>query len=380
MRRFLLALALVLFAGGVHAQIHPTPSTTDVPWILNGNLTGVIATTGARLTAETKSGVSADQIIGWVFCTSSCLPLPNFGGGNYDAIRGIGIANANSTTPIIAGVSGYVQNNVVATAGVSSVALFGAGVVNIDGGSVWGVNTNVSDHPFRSAQVGTHTRRITGAEFDVSASYPDTNVTGILVAGNSVVQPTTNANAISVVGQDFSATVPGSIAKWSSALTTYDNVASHVIFAGAACAHNTGTQTCDTQNIQSVAFVSGVSALGEFGFGPGVGGSNTCVTCNAGTYQFEMNYGLNINTGGLIARTTTDQLIQLGGNLDLASGALIESRNDANSVLKPLEILASTIFLNGTIQVGTVGTFGAQCTAGVTGAATRVVNGIVTVC
>jgi hypothetical protein len=373
MRRFLLALALILFGGTAWAQVHPTPPTTDVPWAINGNLTGAITTTGARMTAGTQSGVSADQIVGWVFCTSSCLPLPAQGAGNYDGLRGIGISNSGTTTPIVAGVSGYVlANQAFSGAGPFSVALFGTGAINVDGGRIEGMNVNVSDREFRVAQApGTHNRLINGAEIDVSASYFDTSVTGLLIAGNSVLQPT-SSTAISIVGQDFSASTPGSIARWGQAIFTLDNVATHFALIGTA----TASSTANSQDILMGARISSVAYQEQLYFGTNSFGNSVSPALNT-------NYPLAIATGGLVARSAVDQLIQLGGHNTLSSGASIESRNDANSLVEPLEILATDILLNSNVlhvnNGGSGVTIAANC-SGTPSSSFAAVNGIVTHC
>src|SRR5215469_5505405 len=309
------------------------------------NKTGAITTTGASLAGVTSSAVSADQILAYTFCTSSaCLPLPSSGAGNYDGVRGVGISNASTTTPIVAGVSGYVlSDQAFVGAGPSSVALFGTGAVNVDGGAVWGINTNVSDHQYRTASgVAATVRRITGAEFDVSASYTNTDITGILIAGNSVVQPT-NSTAISVVGQDFSAGTPGSIAKWSQALFTFDGVATHFALIGTATP--TATATGNSQDILWGARISGTGYQGSLTFGSGF------TAASAVSPSFLFNYPIQTMTGGAIFRSTTDQLVQVGGATDLASGATIEARNDLANAFEPLEFQGAYFYFNGPVRL-----------------------------
>jgi hypothetical protein len=143
------------------------------PSAVSEKRTGAIAVTGASITGTTNDAVSADQILAYTFCTAPCLPLPAMGGGNYEGVRGVGISTAGTTVPIVAGVSGYVMaSQPFVGFGPSSVALFGTGAVNVNGGSVWGVNTNVSDRQYRVAQTSSANRRVVGAEFDVSASFP----------------------------------------------------------------------------------------------------------------------------------------------------------------------------------------------------------------
>jgi hypothetical protein len=354
------------------------------PSAVSEKRTGAIAVTGASITGTTNDAVTADQILAYTFCTAPCLPLPAMGGGNYEGIRGVGISTAGTTVPIVAGVSGYVMaNQPFVGFGPSSVALFGTGAVNVNGGSVWGVNTNVSDRQYRAAQSSTGNRRVVGAEFDVSASYPDTNVTGILVAGNSVVQPT-NSTAVAVVGQDFSAPVPGSIAKWTNAYYTYPGTAVHFGVAGPKGPGAAIGQNSDAQDINMQAYIGTQGGIGQIGFGPGAD-APWCASCNPATFQFMFNWGLNVSNGGLIARSGTDQVIALTGHLDVPTGAMIQSRSDNGSTLKPLEINASDIHLRAAAifvatTVGGAATQAASCATGVNATTVRVVNGIVTAC
>jgi hypothetical protein len=348
------------------------------PIDLIDNKTGAITTTGATLGARTSASVSADDIEAYVFCTSA-TPVSSCGGGNYDGVRGVGISNPGSTVPIVAGISGYVlANQAFAGVGPSSVALFGTGAVTVDGGSVWGLNTNVSDRQYRVAQPsGTHHRRVTGAEIDVSASYPDTDIAGILIAGNSVVQPN-NSTAVAVVGQDFSASVPGSIARWTQAFYTYPGTAIHFANIGML---TSSTVNSNSQDMIWGAYVNSAAYQGLFYFGV----ADAPLAGNFGSTtqpSFNMNYALQVWTGGFTARTTANEMIQLGGHIDLGSGASIESRNDAGTLVQPLEILAADIFLNSNVlhvNNGSGITLGATCTGSPT-SSFATINGIVTAC
>jgi hypothetical protein len=313
--------------------------------VATDNKTAGIAGTGASLAGLTSNAVSADQILAYVFCTASCLPLPASGAGNYDGIRGVGISNSGTSVPIVAGVSGYVlANQPFSGAGPSSVALFGTGAVNVNAGSIWGLNTNVSDHAYRVSQgASTGNRRVTGAEIDVSASYTDTNIAGILVAGNSVVQPT-NSTAVAVLGQDFSAATPGSIAKWQQAFYAYDGVAVHFALIGKAAA----TATANSQDIQFGASVSGSPYAGLVSFGTGYPGEPGT------TPVFSFNYPVTTQSGGGTFRSAADQIVQLGGKIDLSDGVSIESRNDSGSSLLSLEILSSVVMINSSLVIGSV--------------------------
>lgn len=350
---WVLSFCLMFGVVAARADMYPDASNAKLPAArinlginpMVDDKTGAIAITGATFEAVTAPGTTADQILAWVFCTSACLPLPAQGGGNYDAVRGIGISNPGTTTPIVAGVSGYVlANQPFVSHGPSSVALFGTGAVNVDSGSVWGANTNVSDREYRVAQpAGTHNRRVVGAEFDVSASYIDTSVTGVLVGGNSVVQPS-NSRAVVVVGQDFSASTPGAIAKWDSAYVTGNGIATHFAFIGTA---GPPTGTTNSQDFQFTTLVGGTPSLGHLTFGTGFLGQS------ATNPSFSFDYPIGTLTGGAAFRSSANEVVQLAGNVDLPSGVSIMSRNDAGSALQPLELAAQYIYVNGPLLLKT---------------------------
>lgn len=342
--------------------------------------TGPITAIGSALLGASSDQATADLIESYVFCTAPGTAT-SCGGGNYDAVAGIGISNPGTTTSIVSGVAGYVlASQAFAGSGPSSVALFGTGAVTVDGGAIWGSNVNVSDRQYRVAQPsGTHNRRVTGMEIDVSVSYPDSVLTGLFVSGNSVVQPT-NSTGFAVLGQDFSATIPGSIARWTQAFYTYPGVAIHFASIGTQLPVPSplGAYTSDSQDFIMAASIGGASFQGLFYFGeahPNFGSTTQP--------SFNMNYSLQVWTGGITARAAADQIVQLGGHLDLSTGALIESRNDAGSLIQPLEILAGNLLLNSNqLQVNNGGS-GIQTAANCTGTPSSSfasVNGIVTHC
>jgi hypothetical protein len=262
--------------------------------------------------------------------------------------------------------------------GPSSVALFGTGAVNVDGGELWGVNTNISDREFRAAQApGTHNRRITGYESDISVSYPDTDATGMFVAGNSVVQPN-NSTGFAVLPQDFSAATPGSIAKWTQAFFSFNGAAQHFAVVGTTVfvPSGGGGITTNSQDIQMGAFIGGTPFTEQLYFGTNALGNTITPALNT-------NFPLVTMTGGITARSTLDEVVQLGGHNALSSGGSILARNDTGSAIVPLEVLGNPILLNsGTLQVnnGISGITNAVNCHGAPTSGFTTVNGIVTAC
>jgi hypothetical protein len=122
------------------------------------------------------------------------------------------------------------------------------------------------------------------------------------------------------------------------------------------------------------AEISGTGYQGQFLFGSGFTGEGSSNPI------FDFNYPIMTSTGGAIFRSTTDQVVQLGGTVTLADGGSIDSRNDANNANKSLEILATTLFFNATTikAPGNVATV--SCPSGVTAGTVVVVAGLVTHC
>jgi hypothetical protein len=343
---------------------------------ISDNQTGAVVTTGATLAGITNPTFSADQILAFTFCTAPCLPLPAAGGGNYDGVRGVGVANPGTTVPIVAGVSGYVLANQPFSGVVPfAVSLFGTGAVNVDGGRVEGINTNISDREFRVAQPpGTHNRLIQN-ELDLSWSYTDTVATALLISGNAVVQDN-NTGGITLSYPNFSGS-PGAI-KWGQFLATLNGTTPtfSIIGTKAFVPNGGGGLTTNSQDIFWGNYIAGVAFQGQLEFGTNMFG-------NAMNPAFNFNYPITTMTGGVVARSSTDKIVQIGGNNTLSSGASIESRNDANSLVEPLEILSSNILLNSNmLQVNNGGsgvTTAANCTT-INAATVVVINGIMVHC
>ena len=241
---------------------------TTVPLSLVDTQTGAISTTGATASAVTSPAVSADTILSYAFCTSAaCLPFaPSFsaGAGNYDAVRGVAIANSGSTTPIIAGVSGYaLSNQAFSGAGPAPVALFGTGAVGANNGQLWGVNTNITDCLYRTDCSSSATGRVIKNEFDLSFSSTHSTGAGLLLTGNSVAQPT-NVTGVTLAYLDLNNN--GTIAKWAQFLDTLDGATTLFLIAGAQAA-NAGSTTSNGQIFQYGAFTGGVGVVGQMYWG-----------------------------------------------------------------------------------------------------------------
>jgi hypothetical protein len=127
--------------------------------------------------------------------------------------------------------------------------------------------------------------------------------------------------------------------------------------------------------------LSGSGNVNQLAFGNSLALSPANNTAVAGAFVFSNT--IIANSGGMIARSTANQIVQLSGKVTLAGGSSISSRNDPVSpvVGQPLEIIASQLLLNAPLAVlvgGTV-TPGLTC-AGVPSAAFASTDGIVTHC
>lgn len=289
--------------------------------------TGGIGTSDATFTAFTKPGLTAKQIIDWVFYFNAEPGTPV----NYDAVRGVAEVTPGTTTGLVNGVGGYVRVNAPSTgAAPFGVAVFGSGVISVNSAALWGFNANIGDCEYRVDCSSTATgRRLVGAELDLSASSTHTDVTGILLAGNSIVQPVA-ATAIALAYLDYQA--EGANARWLNFLYSLNGAAQSFAFVGAL--EKAGTNISS----QTVTFAAFDAA------GAGI----------TGTQQFKspgyMNFTSQVRSFGMIAAFGGDKNLSLAPNQDLASGTSLRSQNDAATVLQPLEIMASGVFINAPVQ------------------------------
>jgi hypothetical protein len=188
------------------------------------NRVAALTTQGAALAGSSAPGLSAMTIANAAFIIPSGIQI-------YDGIRGVAHGVAGSTTNLVNGVSGYVQNDqAIAPSGFpTSVALFGAGVSASDGAITWGLNTLLSDST--STGISTGTGRGLNNELDFNITSAGTTVNALLIAGGALVQPT-YANGIALNYLDGAS--QGTVAKWSFAYLTADGATHHFAQLGSA--------------------------------------------------------------------------------------------------------------------------------------------------
>lgn len=201
MVEFLLTLILVLCGGVAQAQVHPAPSTTDVPWSFVQNQTAAITIDGYAVGGFTQS-YSARAIFNQSVMSGSATGQFQ----NFDGLRGLGIATVNSTVSLVTGVAGYTLNNTVpgvpGPVGQNTVtaALGGYAVCQVDKSNCWGIDTIVSDNPSQTnTGVTTGTGKVIMNEFDLNVTSPNTQVVGLSIGGTALpTNVTLNGSGLAV--------------------------------------------------------------------------------------------------------------------------------------------------------------------------------------
>ena len=117
-----------------------------------------------------------------------------------DVLQGVAhmVAGTPSTLAQMSAVAGYIKNDAPQLGGFgggpNAVALFGAGTAEVDGAATWGINTLLQDQSNRFASAGTATLI---NEFDFNVMKTGTSVTGLILQGSSLSQPS-DANCIGI--------------------------------------------------------------------------------------------------------------------------------------------------------------------------------------
>jgi hypothetical protein len=206
-----------LLRQGAPAQISPYPP-----------LTAAIGGTGyaPTLLATTNPAFSPQDML-----NATCN---NCGYTEYDSMAGMAIATLGSTKVNVTGVAGYVKNqNPGTSASQNVVALFGTVLSEVNNAQSWGVNTICMDNA--TYVVGTGTGRLcVGAEFDFNVMNPGTAVTGVLLTGSSLSQPTKAAGF--AVASLQHGTVVAQPFHWITGFQTGDGAAVTALYAGMAAA------------------------------------------------------------------------------------------------------------------------------------------------
>jgi len=264
-------LAALLLAAGLCApalaQQVSDPLSKTPPAALTDSKTAAQTIDSGTFSIFTQPGVTAMSIANAV-----CGGVAGCGYTNNDAIRGINVAPAGSTVVNTTAIAGYLRNQAVAgtppSFGQNSVLLFGSGTCEVDGCKTWGVNTVLVDAAGKGMTSGTN-RVIVGAEYDFIVSNAANQAIGVMVTGDSLVQPTlASAYVVLPLSQ---AAGPNPI-HWTGGFVTASGAASEAFIAGAVA--RSGNNVPSQRSI--FGYYDNTGASGAVGIGAGtVAGNNT---------------------------------------------------------------------------------------------------------
>lgn len=343
------------------------------------NLTGPISIDAATLSGATDVSLTAQQIVAWSFCASNdanCIATPE----NYDGVRGIGHMTAGSSINLVNGVGGYVVSDISLGTLKTAVALFGAGIVNANGGAVWGINTTINDCPYRTDCSSSATGRELFNEFDLSFSSTHSIGTGLNIGGNSVVQPLDSTGIGLTYLDDLN---QGSIAKWGKFLGSLEGATNVFLFASTQN-RNTGSTTTDSQKFQFGAYLGGTGTVGEFHYGsdsifhydhpinalafniPDAGGVGSGAALTIGATAAS---GTNIASYFQLFTYYNGASTRSNFAMHVDTGGILQFTNSNGS---------GTFNFEGALSVNN--TIGVSCPSGVTAGTVVVVGGVVTHC
>jgi LSD1 subclass zinc finger protein len=237
-------LVAVVFAGGAWARQRCLPNPNLGPWAgaqnfvnrcrsppqsLNSpaalsspsfrapasvmdNKTGNISADGSALAGLSQSAITPKQIADWAISPSGTADI------YYDGIRGMGILTPASTINEVNGVAGYVMSQKpIGTAFPTAVALNGIAIADVDGSSVWGANTIVTDCRYQ-VPCAAHKRSLFGAEFDISFQSTNSKGTNLLLGYGANSVQCSSCGAIGFIRGS------GTTGRWSNLISSQDAV------------------------------------------------------------------------------------------------------------------------------------------------------------
>lgn len=273
----------VLLKDGVGTTISHSDTQTG-PMVAGRAAFGVYSNRASGLTA------------GGVWSSVNTPALNNSATPSYDAIQSVVTANTGTTAPpLVSGISSYVINSMARTApfGIKSTAynFIGEVVNDADGAGSWGLNFLCTDN--RGQVVTSNATRYCFNEIDYNFTSPNGFGIGLMFGGASLSQPATAVG----IGLNRLDGYPGtgSVAKWSSFLTSADGSTNNFAIIGAtkAAANIIGSISGTTLTVTSVtsggllvpgATVTGVGVTAGTlitGPGGGTGGTGTYTVNNS---------------------------------------------------------------------------------------------------
>jgi hypothetical protein len=250
---------------------------------------------------------------------------------NYDGVRSVVTNQPSSTVTNVSAISAYVLNNSPSAGNTvnadSGVGLFSVGVSAVNVANTWGLNTLLTDNTSYATSTGTG-RVLWGIESDFNVTSPSTVVHGIEITGASLAQPAAGS-------EGFIVNPIGTGIHLDTAFVSRDGAANNALVIGQTAAGATSASQFILLRASN-------------------GGANTGSVLQAlanGTVNWtpagvSSSYNLQIGTDRNLLVTTPGS----------GAGINLNSTNNANSALQPMNIAASVVNLGSPLvpQVFTV--------------------------
>jgi LSD1 subclass zinc finger protein len=172
------------------------------------NKTGNISADGSALVGLSQSATTPKRIADWAISPSGTADI------YYDGLRGMSILTPTSTIDQVNGVAGYVMSQKpIGTAFPTAAALNGIAIADVDGSSVWGVNTIVTDCRYQ-VPCTADKRSLFGAEFDINFQSKNSKGTNLLLGYGANSVQCSSCNAIGFI-RGY-----GTTGQWSSLMSS----------------------------------------------------------------------------------------------------------------------------------------------------------------
>jgi hypothetical protein len=217
-------------AAGLNAAFESVTAPVP-PMSMIDNKAGSITADRGTLTVATSPELTAQQIYNQAVMSGSGII---FNGG--DAIRGVGIANPNSTVNTVTGAVGYTYNNTVPSGQrTQTVSVQAIAVCAVGGSNCWGFDALVSDNPaLTNTGVTAGTGKYLTNEFDLNITNPNSYGNGLAVGGTSLpANITVNFQGFSVTKLWGASGQESGTALWSNGFIAADGCCATGISIGA---------------------------------------------------------------------------------------------------------------------------------------------------
>jgi len=260
---FLLGLFLSLAASAQQVP-NPLPRHSQGQASMTDAKTAAQTTDTGTLSVFTQPGITAMSIANAV-----CGGVAGCSYTTNDAVRAVNVSETGSTVVGTNALAGYLRNKTVSgvppSYGQNAVLMFGSGTCEVDGCKTWGVNTVLVDSAGKGMTSGTN-RVIVGAEYDFIISNTANQAIGVMVTGDSAVQPTlANAFAVLPLGQQAG---PSPV-RWTGGFVTGAGAVAEAFIAGASA--RSGNNVASQRSVFGYYDNTGVSGSAGIGVGTAPG-------------------------------------------------------------------------------------------------------------